>query len=409
MTTQLEGHLKAPVKRVGSFPVDPIEILCELIEVPSVNPMGQGVSGPTYFEGEMTQWLARYFEALNVPYECQEVLPGRCNVVARFDSPGAKHTILMDAHQDTVPTEGMTIDPFRAVRQDGRVYGRGACDVKGGLAAMLAAFARIVQERPKGAANILMVCTCDEEFAASGVRHLANQWRQPEVAGSLTSRRPDICLVAEPTDLNVIVAHRGVVRWKLKVTGTACHSSRPEEGVNAIYKMGRVLKCLEDYADEISTASQRHPLCGGPTFSVGRIMGGTSINIVPDECLIEIERRVIPGEDPSQVIPHVTAYLQERLDIEFEMSPSWLDGATLSDKNNGPWADRLLQHIEAVAGPRQKQGAWYGTNASRFSAPGVPAIVCGPGSIAQAHTVDEWIETEQLYLASEIYYRFCTR
>ena len=150
-----------------------------------------------------------------------------------------------------------------------------------------------------------------------------------------------------------------------------------------------------------------HPLCGPPTLSVGRISGGISVNTVPDECLIEIDRRVVPGESPETVIPHVTTYLRERLDVDFEMLPPWLDGATLSDGNNGAWADRLLAQIATVAGPRQKQGAWYGTNASRIAATGVPAVVFGPGSINQAHTVDEWIDVHELRQASEIYYRFC--
>ena len=131
------------------------------------------------------------------------------------------------------------------------------------------------------------------------------------------------------------------------------------------------------------------------------------MNTVPDECVIEIDRRVIPGEDPASVIPQVNTYLRERLDVDFEMLPAWLDGATLSDQNNGTWADRLLTHVAAVAGKRMKQGAWYGTNASRFAATGIPAVVFGPGSINQAHTVDEWIDVAELRLASEIYYRFC--
>ncbi|HLJ10967.1 MAG TPA: M20/M25/M40 family metallo-hydrolase, partial [Planctomycetaceae bacterium] len=225
--------------------------------------------------------------------------------------------------------------------------------------------------------------------------------------GSLLSTAPTVAVVAEPTDLDIIVAHRGAVRWKLKTRGRACHSSRPNEGVNAIYKMAQVLLCLERYAGELPRMVAAHPLCGSPTLVAGRITGGISVNTVPDECAIEIDRRVIPGEDPESVIPHVTTYLRERLDVDFEMLPPWLDGASLSDRNNGPWADRLMKDIAAVAGPRQKLGAWYGTNASRISAAGVPSVVFGPGSINQAHTVDEWIDIGELRQASEIYYRFC--
>jgi succinyl-diaminopimelate desuccinylase len=387
--------------------MDPLDILKDLVAIPSVNPMGRDVAGSQFLETRLSDHLENFFHRLGV--ECQriEVLPGRANVIARLDRPGAQMTILLDAHQDTVPVEGMAIEPFQPVVTDGRLSGRGACDVKGGMAAILAAFARLAADRPKRAANVVVSCTCDEEFTAQGAKALARLWSDPARAGSLLSAPPTVAVVAEPTDLNVIVAHRGAIRWKLKTRGRACHSSRPHEGVNAIYKMAEVLLCLERYADELPRMVKPHPLCGSPTLSVGRITGGISVNTVPDECLIEIDRRVIPGEDPQTVIPHVTTYLRERLDVDFEMLPPWLDGATLSDKNNGAWADRLLVHVAAVAGPREKQGAWYGTNASRFAAAGVPAIVFGPGSIHQAHTADEWIDIAELRLASEVYYRFC--
>lgn len=387
--------------------MDPLDILKDLVAIPSVNPMGRDVSGPEYLETRLTDWIVEFFQDLDVPFQRLEVSPGRANVVARVECPGATTTILLDAHQDTVPVEGMTVAPFDPIVEDGRLYGRGACDVKGGMAAMLAAFARLARDKPAGGANVIMSCTCDEEFTATGARSLATLWSSPAGRDSLLSPPPNVCVVAEPTELNIIVAHRGAIRWKLRTTGRACHSSRPKDGVNAIYKMAQVLTCLERYADELPNMAPTHPLCGSATISVGRIEGGVSVNVVPDECTIEIDRRVIPGEDPQQVIPHVTNYLRERLDVDFEMFPSWLDGATLSDSNNGPWADRLMKHIAAVVGPRDRQGAWYGTNGSRFAVTGVPAIVFGPGSIAQAHTKDEWIAVEQLRQASEIYYRLC--
>jgi acetylornithine deacetylase len=387
--------------------MDPVEILKDLVAIPSVNPMGRDVEGPEYCEGRLSDYLENFFHRLGV--ECQriEVLPGRANVIARLDRPGAATTVLLDAHQDTVPVEGMTIEPFRPVVREGRLYGRGACDVKGGMAAILGAFARLVADRPKNAANVVVSCTCDEESTAQGARALARLWSDPAHSGSLVSTAPTVAVIAEPTDLNVIVAHRGAVRWKLRTKGRACHSSRPLEGVNAIYRMAEVLLCVERYAEELPRMVPAHPLCGTPTISVGRIAGGISVNTVPDECLIEIDRRVIPGEDPQSVIPHVTTYLRERLDVDFEMLPAWLDGANLSDKNNGAWAERLLKQIATVVGPRRKEGAWYGTNASRIAATGVPAVVFGPGSIHQAHTADEWIDVNELRQASEIYYRFC--
>lgn len=407
MSTELNGIPNRRVWTNTAECLDPVEILQDLVALPSVNPMGKDPVAATDFEHRMTDWLVDFFQQLDVPYEIHEVASGRCNVVARYDSPGATQTIMLDAHQDTVPVDGMTIPPFKPEIRNGRLYGRGACDVKGGMAAMLAAFARLVQERPYGAANVIMACTCDEEFTALGAAHLADNWGKQDASESLTATPPDVCIVAEPTELNAIVAHRGVVRWKLKTNGVACHSSRPHEGVNAIYGMSQILQVIQEYIKELPQFTPYHELCGGATLSVGRIYGGTSVNIVPHECIIEIDRRLVPGEDPKQVIPHLEAYLRERVDVNFEMLPSWIEAGALSDADNGPWSDKLLSQVEAVSGPHEKQGAWYCTNAAAFSAAGVPSIVFGPGSIAQAHTADEWIEVAQLRQACEIYYRLC--
>ncbi|HWL10619.1 MAG TPA: M20/M25/M40 family metallo-hydrolase, partial [Planctomicrobium sp.] len=199
----------------------------------------------------MTDWLIQFFQQLDVPYEIDEVLPGRYNIIARYDSPGATRTILLDAHQDTVPVDGMVVEPFQPMIKNGRLYGRGACDVKGGMAAMLAAFAQLVQERPLGAANVLMSCSCDEEYTARGAMALADHWKRDISGDSLFSTPPDICVVAEPTDLNVVVAHLGVVRWKLRTEGRACHSSRPHEGRNAIYQMSELLNLIQNYIEEL--------------------------------------------------------------------------------------------------------------------------------------------------------------
>ncbi|WP_233199005.1 MULTISPECIES: M20 family metallopeptidase [Pirellulaceae] len=389
--------------------VDPLEILRTLIAIPSVNPMGIDCSGPDYYEGKMTQWLQRFFQGLGVPVECHEVAPGRYNVIAKYESDSSAPTILLDSHQDTVPVSGMTIDPFHPTIRDGRIYGRGACDVKGGMAAMLSAFATLVRQKPSGSASVIMACTCDEEYTATGARHLARQWTTEPKRSELVSTPPDYCIVAEPTELNVMVAHRGVVRWKLRTIGRACHSSRPDEGRNAIYAMTSVVSALQRYANDLAQQVTPHPLCGPPTLSVGKISGGTSVNIVPDECEIEIDRRTIPGECSADVLAYIECFLREQTTADFEMLPPWIDADSLSDDDNQELANHLLAEVATVAGPREKQGAWYGTNASCFSVRGhIPSVVFGPGSIAQAHTVDEWLEITQLYQATEVYYRmFC--
>ena len=386
---------------------DPVELLQSLVAIPSVNPMGRDVSGPEFGEARITAFLEEWFEALGVATEKVEVLPERFNLFARYDAGTDHPTILLDAHQDTVPVEGMTIPPFEPVLKDGKLFGRGACDVKGGMAAMLTAFARLVTDRPAGAANVVMSCSCEEEAEALGVKDLVKLWSEPGRGISFLNTAPDVAVVAEPTDLHVVVAHRGATRWKLRTTGRACHSSRPEDGVNAIYKMGQVLAGLETYAADLKEAIPAHPLCGPATISVGRIEGGLSVNTVPDRCEIEIDRRVIPGEDGAGVIADCEAYLRKNTNVDFKMLPPWITGISLSDEHNDKLADRMLGYVAAVAGTHEKVGVAYGTNASRIAASGVPAIVCGPGSINQAHTEAEWININELRQAAEIYYRFC--
>ncbi|WP_299460877.1 M20 family metallopeptidase [uncultured Gimesia sp.] len=386
--------------------MDAVRLLKQIISIPSVNPMGRAVSGDIYFEGKLTQFLCDYFAELGVEYESIEVVPGRNNVIARTRvKPGAP-TILMDVHQDTVPAEGMIVPAFEGTEKDGKIYGRGACDVKGGMAAMLMAFTRLVQDNPPDAANVILSCTCDEEATVKGIEHLVQLWENPSGLSQILTEPPDLGLVAEPTMLDIVVAHRGATRWKIKTTGKACHSSQPKDGINAIYRMADVIKALEAYAEELSQM-EAHPLCGPPTLSVGVIEGGDSVNIVPDWCTIEIDRRVIPGEDGIVVMNQVEEYLKQKLPFDFEMLPPWITGVSLSDHNNGEWSDRLLSVIDTVEPGHKKVGVPYGTHAARVNQGGVPAMVFGPGSIAQAHTFDEWIEIDQLLKAEEVYYQFC--
>src|SRR3989440_3901330 len=180
----------------GADHADPTRLLRDLVALPSVNPMGRPPQGPEFFEHRVTAYLEDFFRSLGVPYERQTIAPQRDNIVALCESPGARRTVLLEAHQDTVPTDNMTIDPFGATIDNGRLHGRGSCDIKGGMAAMLAAFARVVREKPRGAANVLMACTVDEEHTFLGVQRLVE-----------SGLKADQAVVAEPTQLNIVHAH----------------------------------------------------------------------------------------------------------------------------------------------------------------------------------------------------------
>ncbi|MDX1925000.1 MAG: M20 family metallopeptidase [Pirellulaceae bacterium] len=385
--------------------MSPTEILCELIAIPSVNPMGRELSGPIYFEQRVSDWLVRFFESIGANHERIEVVPGRANVIARYNSPGARQTLLFDAHQDTVPIDNMTIAPFAPTVVDGRITGRGAADVKGGLAAMLYAFARVVKEKPKGGPNLVLSCSCDEEFTTVGIRDLVSCWQDNLGKSRLITSKPDGAIVAEPTDLDVVVAHRGVTRFRVHTLGRACHSSDPTQGRNAIYTMARAVRYLEDYASWLPKSVPIHSLCGRPTLSVGRIFGGQSVNIVPDSCTIEIDRRLVPGEDPKVAWSTIREQLTERFGPHIVTDEAWISSPALNNSDNAWLAEPLLKCIEDVAGKHRSLGVAYCTHASTISTAGVPAVVFGPGSIAQAHTDDEFIEIKQLDQAAEIYFQ----
>ncbi len=215
-------------------PLDPaIRLLADLVAIPSVNPMGRTVLGPDHLEGRMSDYL----EAL-VPRRsgsrspASRSRPGATTSSPGIEAPGARRTVLFDAHQDTVPTDGNDDRAVWGRVDSGRVHGRGACDIKGGMAAMLTAFARLVRERPAGSASVILACTVDEEFTHIGSSRLAEQ-----LSGI------DVAIVAEPTKLDIVDRHKGAVRWKIRTHGVACHSSTPTLGDNAIYRMARVVAC----------------------------------------------------------------------------------------------------------------------------------------------------------------------
>ena len=383
------------------------DILCQLISIPSVNPMGRDLTGELYLEEKMSDWLEEFFQSIGADYERIEVAPGRANVIARYESPGSNRMLLLDAHQDTVPVDGMTIPPFEPIIKNGRISGRGACDVKGGMAAALFAFRKLVQEKPPEAANVILSCTCDEEATTIGIKDLVNCWQEPNGRSRLIQVPPDAALIIEPTELDVVVAHRGVVRFRINVAGRACHSSEPTQGINAIYRMARVVSLLEQYASKLQDSIPPHPLCGGATISVGRITGGMSVNTVPDHCSIEVDRRLIPGEDSQEFLQDVFKFIDSQIDFEIEFEEPWIDYPALGNHNNDWITKRLLKCIERVDGEHRSVGVSYCTHASPVGASGIPAVVFGPGSISQAHTNDEYIEIDQLEKAAEIFYQFC--
>ena len=374
------------------------ELLAELVRRPSVNPMGRSDLDPAItFESRVTAFLEHELRNIPCEFRRQNVTEGRDNIVATYAPPApAPFHVLFEVHQDTVPVDGMVIEPFAARVDGGKLWGRGACDVKAGAAVMLAALARLVKEKPPGSAKVTVAFTVDEENGGLGVSELMR-----------SGFRADCAIVAEPTLLNIVNAHKGVARWHLETTGRACHSSRPDEGVNAVYRMAKLLRGIEAYAKELQ-ALPPNPVLGPRTISVGRITGGVSPNTVPDFCRADLDRRLLPGETFETATADLTAYLKSLPDVDFPFTIAQASpGCTPLDPTQSvELVKRFGATIDSVVGKHTVHSVPFGTDASRVAVAGVPSVVFGPGDIAQAHTKDEWIDLSQLEPAAEILFRF---
>jgi len=397
----------------AALPLDPIETLQRLIRTPSVNPMGRELDGAEYGESRMTELLAAICEEHHWPHFRQNVHPGRDNLLALVEgNPSPQdggELILWDVHQDTVATDGMTVAPFGGELRDGRVYGRGASDVKGSMAAMLAALSRLTAERPARRPTIVLACTVNEECGFTGAKAVAALW---ESGHAFFPRRPDVAIVAEPTECNTIVAHQGQVRWRTHTVGRAAHTSRPDRGVNAIYAMASIVQAIEQYHKRLAVSGPEHPLCGRPSVCVSTIHGGVGINTVPERATIGIDRRLGPSETPAKGYDELVSYLAANANVgecRVEHEPPFMQSPGLSDASNAELAQRVIELVSKRGRPSAISGAPYGTDAAAIAAGGVPTVVFGPGSIDQAHTADEFIVVKELKFGAEVFYDIACR
>ena len=326
----------------------------------------------------------------------------RENIIAQFAGQPSLaeggQLVMLEVHQDTVPIDGMTIDPFGGQIEGGRLTGRGACDIKGGMACLLSAAHQLMShdgQRP----TVVIACAINEEFGFCGAKHLAELLSSG--GDEIVPRLPDAIIVTEPTDLNVVSCHKGMIRWVCETIGQAAHSSNPANGQNAIYRMAPVITSLAQFANELQDSSS-NTMTGKPTLSVGTIQGGISVNTVPDHCRIEIDRRLLPEEDPLEARARIVAasganacdyILHHHVSIQ---SPG------LTNQNNEALSQALVEVASNHSPNRKVIGVPYGTDAAFLANCGAPTVVFGPGSIDQAHTKDEWVELQQLELATAV-------
>ena len=369
---------------------DVIALLSELVRIPSVNPRLPGGTG----EEEIARHLIERLRALDLSPIISEVHPGRPNVLVTLPGrPGGPH-LLFEAHTDTVPPSHGQPGPFSPRLEGDRLYGRGSCDTKASVAAMLLALASIRPARARRS-TVTVAFTVGEELGHDGARHLA-----------ASGFRADGAVIGEPTGLDVVPAHKGAIRWKMVTTGRSAHSSNPEKGCNAIVKMASVIRALEDGLIPRLQES-RHPLLGHATLCVGRIEGGLQVNIVPDRCAIELDWRTLPGETwegARKALEAALAFaLAEDPDLRLTIEEPYQAFAGMETPPDAPIVRLAQEAVRRIDGEHPIRGVAYGTDGAEFSPAGIPCVVLGPGNIEQAHTSSEYVEVQQVVKAAAIY------
>ncbi|MGC3958801.1 MAG: M20/M25/M40 family metallo-hydrolase [Verrucomicrobiota bacterium] len=356
------------------------QLLAELIAIPSVNSAFLPARHPYAGEGRMAEYLAVLGARARLSIEFQRVLPGRPNVVIRFQPKGKiRQTVLLAPHLDTVNV--VSDAQLKPVKRGGKIYGRGACDTKGSVAVMFQALRELAASKHRPTeTEIIFVGLVDEENGQSGSRYLADK-----------KFKADLAVVGEPTRLAIATAHKGSVWLEVETHGRSAHGATPWFGDNAAHSMARVVVALEtDYAAALK--KKQHPLLGHGTVSVGTIHGGTQTNIVPDSCLIGVDRRTLPGESEAWTRQSLGAFLKAR-GLSAKVSNVKLKPCPALETN--PQLPLVKQFLRS-AGQKRATGLHYFCDAAVLAGGGIPSVVFGPGDIAQAHTADEWVDISQL-------------
>jgi len=358
-----------------------IELLRDLVSIDSVNPsLVPGARG----EAAIAQRIAAELMSIGLSVNITEVAPGRPNVVGVLEGRTKGRALMLCGHIDTVGVTGME-RPFEPLEREGRLYGRGSQDMKGGVAAMIGA-ARVIAESGGLASGTLVVAAViDEEHASLGADAL------------VTTHRADAAVVTEPTDLDIAVAHKGFQWVRVETRGRAAHGSRPLEGQDAILRMGRVLAALETL-DRRLQAGRAHPLLGTASLHASLIAGGRELSSYPDTCQMEMERRTLPGESDRVALEEVDDILAalRRDDPAMEGSATLTFGRSPYQIAPGHPLPRMLAAAATGVGHAAREvGMTFWTDAAILGAAGIPSVLFGPGG-AGLHSTEEYVRMREV-------------
>ncbi|RPI94987.1 MAG: ArgE/DapE family deacylase [Chloroflexi bacterium] len=365
------------------------QLLGDLVSIDSINPdLVPGASG----EAEIARYIARWLQRAGLEVQLVESVSGRPNVVGIARGTGGGKALLLNGHMDTVGIAGMPdAHRPRVDREAGRLYGRGAYDMKGGLAACMLAVAEASKQRLRG--DVIFTAVIDEEYASAGTLDLARRFPA------------DGAIVAEFTELQLILAHRGFVWLEVETLGKAAHGSRPDLGRDAIVKMGKVLVEMEKL-DQRLRSNPTHALLGSGSLHASLIQGGQELSSYPERCLLSVERRTLPGETPESVEGEFLGILHDlqHSDPAFQaVVRRGIDRAPLETRADAEIV-RALQaaSAEVLNRPLQISGVQFWTDAALLSAAGIPSVLFGPSG-SGAHAVEEWVDLSSVKTCAEIY------
>jgi acetylornithine deacetylase len=366
-----------------------VGLLRDLVRIPSVNPrLAPGEPGG---EAAIAAFIREWLEARGVKAALEEVAPGRPNVVGTIGGDQGPSLVLC-GHIDTVGTEGMTIEPFDPRLEDGRVYGRGSYDMKCGVAALLAAGATLQATGTKG--KVTLALLADEEYTSLGAEHFA------------TRHRADGCILAEPPEGNLVVAHKGFVWATLKTAGRAAHGSRWDLGRSAIGMMGRIVAALEEFDGSV-LRSRLHPLVGPASMHCAMIQGGTGLTTYAPECSLKIERRTLPGETPQGVLEELRSVV-ERAGEQAEITLDFARPSLTCDPQTAIVRSVRGAAASVTSTPPPEIGVGYWTDAAVFANAGIPSVIYGPSG-AGAHEAVEWVEAASVVRCAEVLFEAARR
>lgn len=373
------------------------ETAVNLVQIDSTNP---SLSPDGAGEGAAARFTADCLAQLGLVVESVEIAPGRWNVIGRLPGrlPGQTNgrSLLLNAHLDTVGVEGMA-DPFAGEVRNGRLYGRGSQDMKGSLAAMLGAAKAIVDSGVALNGDLLVTAVADEEHSSIGMEHLV---RSLTAKGSVV----DGAIVTEPTEMQLCRAHRGFIWFDVETFGRAAHGSRYAEGIDANMRMGRFLAEL-DRLEQALRARSPHPLAGPPSLHAAKIQGGSEISMYAAHCLLQMERRTIPGETVEQATTELQAIIDQlaaadptfraALQATFARYPFEIDA-------NAPIVQTVSQAVTAVLGqPPSHIGQTFWTDAALLADAGIGTVILGPTGRG-LHSAEEWVELQSLHDLAQI-------